>query len=209
MNRSRYLDPQNWHGMQYGLAIEYLPKGDDEHLQLALQTLWRAPGLSGPWLDKEDYGEPPVQPKISDPRLYGILELPDNSTLGCQSYFYNSEHDIGDWLILSIPTAMFLQVVPYYERGNEYHPWLRRVDTKLVDIAEIVHSRAPFHFAEVSMELFGNCGQTEITDEIIKQQLGHANYLLAPDLFQRLDLDYKPIALSSGMFWVVREDRQG
>ncbi|HVF99171.1 MAG TPA: hypothetical protein VND68_04985 [Chloroflexia bacterium] len=206
MNRSHYLDQGKWHGSLYGLAIEYLPKGDDESLQRALETLWSAPGVAGPWRHKEDFGQPPAQPKISDQWLYGVLELPDNNTVGCMSFFFNGEQDIGDWLVLAVPTAMFSQIVPYFSRGDEYHPWLRNVDTRLVNIAEVVHSHAPFDLAEIAEELFGETSQVELTGEIIKRRSEHADYLLSPDLFERLKLNYKPVTLPSGMLWLVRED---
>ena len=49
MERSDYVEPRNWYGSFYELAIEYHPVGDDPWLLKAITSAWATPYLTEAW----------------------------------------------------------------------------------------------------------------------------------------------------------------
>lgn len=109
MDRETYLDSENWSGTWYELAMEYIPRGNDERLSKAIVALWQVPTLLGPWLEIEQFGQAPSLPTALEPDgsnwLHGVLRLPGHRPIGCLSLTVREEQG-STWhsrSIISIP----------------------------------------------------------------------------------------------------------
>ncbi|HEX8600417.1 MAG TPA: hypothetical protein VF952_18110 [Chloroflexia bacterium] len=207
IKRSLYLDKEYWGGGFYELVFEYSPGGSEEHLQKALDTLWTSPQLQGPWLDREDLGNPPVQISVEPWRMYGLLTLPENKSVGCVT-FTRREEDGSGWLDFSVPTAMLAGLDWYYDKtmDTSYSPRLKLVDATYAEIADRVYRETPFQFAELGFEVSGGHDQTTLTAGQILASRGYSGYLLPPELYARLaDTDFGAVTtLPSGLVWIPR-----
>jgi hypothetical protein len=206
IKQSLYLDKHSWGGGYYELAIEYSPGGNDEQVERALNALWSSPQLQGPWLHKEDLGQPPVQISAESERLYGTLSLPENKIVGCETFTIREE-DGSDWLNLSVPTAMLASLNWYYDPlGMGYSSRLKLVDATYAEIADRVHRAAPFAFAELGLEVSGEHYQATLTTGQMLASRGYSGYLLPPELYARLaQSDFGAVTtLPSGLVWIQR-----
>jgi hypothetical protein len=207
IKRSLYLDKHSWDGGYYELAIEYSPGGNDEQVERALNALWTSPQLQGPWLHKDDLGQPPVKISTESWQLYGTLSLPENKIVGCATFTIREE-DGSDWLNLCVPTAMLASLNWYYDRtsGIGYSSRLKLVDATYAEIADRVHTVAPFQFAELGLEVSGEHYEATLTSGQMLASGGYSGYLLPPELYARLaHTDFGAVTtLPSGLVWIQR-----
>src|SRR5690348_11298810 len=112
MDKSEFLSAENWRGGDYELGIEYLPGGNENRLNKALRSIWHMSNLSGPWTRPEDYLRPTAPPIITR-ASYGLLELPNHTTVQCiTSVVQGVENDESDWLIFGIPMGTLERIFP-------------------------------------------------------------------------------------------------
>ena len=204
MKRSDYIAPENWYGSFYELAIEYVPQGDDERLRKAIAALWDMPSLVGPWRERQQFGQSPSRTDglefDESSRLYGVLELSNHQSLGCLSVTVREDSgpDCSDWLDFCIPTGM-LELVFHvsYPLHSEENPWMQRIDTFLLSLAERVYQASPFELANIGEEVSGRPRRCELTESLLS--LG--GILLPLEFAKQFEANTTAVALPSGLRW--------
>src|SRR5262245_42807790 len=116
MDRATYCNRQIWHATAFELGLEYHSGAGDELFWRAAETLWRYPGLAGPWRSPEEYGRaieisPEMLPRDSMLSLYGLLRLRDGREAAC-SVFILRPNGEPDSLSLCLPGGMLERLFP-------------------------------------------------------------------------------------------------
>lgn len=207
MNESDFLNPENWYGSHYELAIEY-PKGNDTELLEAINSVWHQPELTGPWREKEGWGKDaqPVDDLETEDsnHCYGLIELEKSMVIGCLSLTVReSGNDGSDWLCLCIPTGMLELVFEVeYPIVRNRNPWLDIVDRFFLRCAIVVNNVSSFDLAIVGEEVSGYVNRKEVTPEIVKR----GGYVLSKRLVDTLGMDLMSVALSDQLRWFPFKD---
>lgn len=162
MNREDFVDPENWRGgPTYQLAMAW-PAGDDRQLLSAIDALWKAPGIAGPWEIPSQY--PEISPIVTaldregGLKDYGLLILADQTEVGCIVFTTLKEKPYGtgtlDWLFVAIYRGMQQKAFDfvYSDRLRNDNPWLMMIDGQYLSLAERIYTAAPFAFAIVDFE---------------------------------------------------------
>jgi hypothetical protein len=209
VNRDDYIELVNWYGGFYELAIEYVPKGDDERLLKAIAAIWGSPLLTGPWQDRNQFGEASFLPDSlefdSDNHLYGVLELPNRQSLGCLTVLVreSDDSDSTDRVDFCIPTGMLDLVFPVsYPLARSDNPWMKLIDPILLSLAERVYQASPFDMASIGEEVSGNPRRSTLSEST----LVHGGIVLPSAFAKTFAASNAAIALPSGLHWFPPSD---
>ena len=222
MHRATYTNDANWTGVRYDLCVLFLSGGSSERPLHILKTLWKHPSLSGPWLKREDYPESTRTVKLGSAAaeqqrplphtLYGILTLPGNRTVGCDSSWLSGNG--ADVLVFGIPTGLLGTVFRFdYSWHIKTNPWVKLLDHTLVELADAVYKEIPFDGAVACEEagslfssknsLTSNRVGAFLTPRVEEQAEGGA-LLLSPKLYTQLNLTASYKTLPSGLRWLAQ-----
>lgn len=201
MNPDDYRSRERWFGSYYELAIEFYPRGDDARLLRAVAAMWASPLLHGPWPEREQLGRTPASPQRLDAegfnRLYGVLHLPQGTTIGCGSLTVREEQG-ADWLDFYLPMGMLERMFPItYPLDRARNPWRSSVDQVLVDMAGRVYQAAPFDLALIGEEVSGSASARALTTD----ELAERGVLLPAAVVHEFKPRGTPIPLASGLTW--------
>jgi hypothetical protein len=192
---SSFLDPENWTGGFYELAIE-LGERDDRRLSHALASVWADPRVEGPYLlrDAEPEDQAAVTPTLAaqdnSGHLRGRASLPEGQVVVCGTVIMREDHG-PDWLDFYLPVGALAAAdarIGAYPFGSEVVigddqstaaslQWRTPVDLWLTSIAEAVFVRVPFRLAVIGWEMSGQLYADDL-DEVPPQR--GATYLV-PD----------------------------
>jgi hypothetical protein len=202
MDRTQYLDRNNWLGPCYELAIEYYPGGNDARLLNALNAAWNERSLDGPWLSPDGFLGTDRMPETLDDTatLYGLLTLADGKTVGCRTNTHRERdvQDGSDWLEFSVPIAMLNVVYPMQlPLTHLQNHWLDCVDDALVKIGQLVYESYPFNLALVGEEVTGQKHEQSLFASDMKR----GSYLFPPILFERIRPSRPSEVLPGGLRW--------
>jgi hypothetical protein len=155
-------DEENWTGGFYELFL-VLGRVDDDHLDRAVRSLWRAAGVRGcrargdGRTDPVDV-EPGASALLAHGHLRGTLTLPAGDRVVCGAY--SSRYEDVDRLGFYLPLGALARVerriggYPFDERsGVESLAWRAPLDGWLADVATAVHAGAPFRRALIGFEV--------------------------------------------------------
>lgn len=205
MRNSDYIEPENWLGSFYELAMEYHPVGNDQRLLEGIRAAWASPYLSGPWSGHYELEQPGYVADLLQPQglngLYGLLKITEQGSVGCTTLTVRETLGGGegsDWLDICIPTGMLSLVFPVrYPLEREHNPWLYQVDTVLRSIADAVYAKSAFDLAVIGEEASGTVRAIEVT----REHLVRGGLLVPPSLGDRLGPDADAVNLPSGLMW--------
>lgn len=155
-------DDENWTGGFYELRL-VLGTADDDNLDRALRSVWRAAAIQGcrtrgvdaaGFVDVE-LGTAALQ---AHGHLYGLLILPSGARVVCGG-FVDRYEDV-DTLELYMPLGALARVdrriggYPFDEHsGAASLAWRAGLDQWLADIAAAVHADVPFQRAVIGFEV--------------------------------------------------------
>jgi len=156
VERTEYLNAENWRGSYYEFALDLGLPGDDALVLLALQAMWRQPQLRGPWPQRERFDSAPddlAPPSEQNPLIhYGRLVLDDGTEVGCVSGLLRVDGE-ADWLSLSVPTGMLeLRFPVSYPLETATNAWLVGLDQMLARIAGTIYETVPFQVGRLGEE---------------------------------------------------------
>jgi hypothetical protein len=190
VDRITYCSREIWRGSHLELGLEYHSTATDQLLLRATQALWRYPGLSGPWPSREDFGNSiqitsDMLPRDSMLWLYGLLELPEGRKAACSSFLLRP-NDGSSSLTLCLPAGMLerLFTVAYNPMSVKTNPWLREIETLLVDIADWVYGTAPFQLGVLGEEAATVAVDAE---QLTSDALATGGFIMPDELWRRLE----------------------
>jgi hypothetical protein len=202
VDRATYCSRQTWRPHDFELGLEYRATAEDQQLFRAAERLWRYPALTGPWPSREAYGHsiditPDMLPRDSMLFLYGLLQLQDGREAACYTYVVRP-NDGSDTLSLCLPKGMLEQLSPVVVNPMSVarNPWLRDIESLLVEIAEWVYGAAPFELAVLGEHATGFAvDAVELTSEM----LSSGGFILPDELWRRLNPAVEPRPRSHGL----------
>ncbi|WP_223874356.1 hypothetical protein [Salinispora mooreana] len=151
-------DGENWTGGFYELYLILGPANDD-NLDRAVRTLWRAAGVDGCRVAGVDVsGLVDVAALLEHGHLRGTLTLPSGDRVVCGGY--SSRYEDIDSLGLYLPLGALVRV----DRGIGGYPfdehsgvgslsWRSPLDRWLADVAAVVHGGVPLQRALIGFEV--------------------------------------------------------
>ncbi|MBQ1048186.1 hypothetical protein KBX50_06875 [Micromonospora sp. C51] len=160
-------DDENWTGGFYELCL-VLGAADDDNVDRALRSLWRAVGVQGCHVRRADGSgfaavEPGVAALHAHGHLRGTLTLPSGARVVCGGFL--SRYGGLDTLELYLPLGALARVdrriggYPFDESsGVESLTWRSALDRWLADVAIAVYGEVPFHRALIGFEVDEDCG---------------------------------------------------
>lgn len=182
-------DDENWTGGFYELCL-VLGAADDDNVDRALRSLWRAVGVHGCHVPRADgTGFAAVELGVAalheHGHLRGTLTLPSGARVVCGGFL--SRYEGLDTLELYLPLGALARAdrriggYPFDESsGVESLTWRSALDRWLADVAIAVYADVPFHRALIGFEI------DEDRDIIVNQRY-------AAVLMPRADgLEYRP-----------------
>ncbi len=201
MNRETFTKKENWYGSYYELCLELGPKGDDERLLRALNSLWAHPQLHGSWTDRDDFQtSPPLTKIVGEVELprHGILTLGHGLQVGCESIVVRESDDNGaDWLDLCIPTGMLGLVYSVdYPLSSATNPWMHEVNQILASIGSSVFQSVPFRLGLIGEEASGIFNADSISADDLRRS---AVFLLPETLKSSLSTNIQSITMLPGL----------
>ena len=151
-------DGENWTGGFYELMLE-LGTAENERLDRAVQTLWRAAGVRE---CRPDHDQPDLTPSAealeTHGHLRGTLTLPSGARVVCGGFCTRYEN--ADELELYLPLGALARVddrigaFPFDERsGVESLQWREPLDRWLAEVAGAVHAEVPLERALIGFEV--------------------------------------------------------
>ncbi|WP_345155326.1 hypothetical protein [Micromonospora maritima] len=158
-------DDENWTGGFYELCL-LLGAADDDTVDRALLSLWRAAGVRGCHVRRADgpgfaAAEPGVAALHEHGHLLGTLTLPSGARVVCGSLLFRYENV--DTLEFYLPLGALARVddriggYPFdRSSGVESLSWRGALDRWLADVAVAVHGEVPFHRALIGFEVDGD-----------------------------------------------------
>ncbi|PLT30642.1 hypothetical protein [Peribacillus deserti] len=175
MDYDFYNNPDNWIGGFYELSIEYHPFGNNKRVNEALTALCKSDYFNGFWEDKKDYQKKSISLPInieedSVTQFYGTLSLSNSKEgeLPCVITVIRVDGE-SDWLDIAIPQAALEKRFPYkYPLTIELNPWLKKINARYTQLAEIIYCSSPFDLAMIGEEITGYTNQEEITYEVVQ-----------------------------------------
>jgi hypothetical protein len=202
VDRATYCNPDIWRGGDVELGIEYRSSAEDQLLLRAVETLWRYPGLTGPWLTREKFGNsiqitPDMLPRDSMLFLYGMLALPDGRKAACSSFIVRP-NDGSDSLSLCLRSGMLERLfsVAYNPMSVKTNPWLSEIEGLLADIAAWVYGAAPFELAVLGEEAAA-CAVDAA--QLTREALAPGGFILPDEHWRRLNPALEARPLSHGL----------
>jgi len=145
-----------WSGGFFELAVE-LAATTPAMRRAALETLWRYPGLSGPFSQREV--SPELQQALDSPlpidtQLYGLARFPD-AAIPCASHGWCFDESNEAWLCLGLPMSALavrfaVGAFPFVD-GSSFS-WREPVHAWLRAVAEHLHAATPFKLGLVGFE---------------------------------------------------------
>lgn len=218
MQRSDFIQPENWQGgPTYDLTMAWTIPDDGQVLR-AIRALFDAPCLQGPWSSPESFPGPAELPPAFDREVgesrYGLLCLADGTEIGCRMIAILHERaavdgGVGrDWLELVVMRGMqerTFDLVYFTDHFRRDNPWLDQLDLRFLALAEAVYAVAPFDFAVIDHE-----GILPFTDDVypnLAAQLRFGGLLLPPSTRALLPEAEDWVVRDSGLYWLPsRED---
>ncbi|MEV4710345.1 hypothetical protein [Micromonospora sp. NPDC049374] len=158
---------ENWTGGFYELCL-VLGAADDDNVDRALRSLWRAVGVQGCHVRRADgTGFAAVELGVAalhaHGHLRGTLTLPSGARVVCGGFL--SRYEGLDTLELYLPLGALARVdrriggYPFDESsGVESLTWRSTLDRWLADVAIAVYGEVPFHRALIGFEVDEDCG---------------------------------------------------
>jgi hypothetical protein len=213
MQRSDFLDPENWRGgPSYGLTMAWIPP-DDARILRAMRALWESPCLHGPWSSPARFPGPVDMPSALDREVgessYGLLRLAAGTEVGCRMIAILNEQGAGnggrgtDWLEVVVMRGMqerSFSLVYFTDHFRRDNPWLNLLDAQFLVIAEAVYAVSPFAFATIDHE-----GVLPFADDLSRNfaaQLPHGGLLLPPPARVLLPDAEDWLVRDSGLYWL-------
>lgn len=155
-------DDENWTGGFYELSLS-LGAPDDDRLDRAVRSLWRAAGVHGCLVRQASRSgfvevEPGAAGLHEHGHLRGTLSLPSGDQVVCGAF--SSRYDNVDELELYLPLGALGRAdrriggYPFDERsGAESLAWRAQLDRWLADVAAAVHADVPLQRALIGFEI--------------------------------------------------------
>jgi hypothetical protein len=160
-----FTDPENWTGAFYELSLVF-GDCDDERLQRAVTTLWRAAAITGCYgsIDREPADQSAVPVTVASLRefgmLRGIVRPPLGGPVVCGCDVMRFDRDNCDWLTLNLPLGALERVEPRIggfpfgpDGGPESLAWRAPLDTWLAGVADEVFRHVGFRFGLIGFDL--------------------------------------------------------
>lgn len=177
-------DDENWTGGFYELCLDLGP-ADDERLDRAIRSLWRAAGVQECRIGSDLVEvEPSAAALHQHGHLRGWLTLPSGDRVVCGAFVFRYEGI--DKLELYLPLEALARVddrigaFPFDEHsGVESLIWRAPLDRWLADVATAVYADVPFQRALIGFEI----------DEDVDLHSDQGCAVLAPGVD---GLDYRP-----------------
>ncbi len=197
MQKSEFLNPENWYGSYYELAIEY-PKGDHLKSLNALNSIWQNDKIVGPWSKKDAFGSTSqlVEYIHSDKlnQYYGWVQFDTYKPIGCLTLtVLEADNDGSDWICFCIPTGMLeLAFEVEYPLLLNTNPWLHTIDQFFLQCAIVINEISPFDLAIIGEAVSGFVHSSKITPDILQ----NGGYILSKELVNTLEMDLAPTVLS-------------
>lgn len=203
MNRNEFLNIENWYGSYYELAIEYHPKGNNKTLIDAINAIWQLTELTGPWREKEMFGEKPQKIELVDQGtndLFGLVTFKGVRPIGCCNFtIRESFADGADWLCFSVPTSMLeLAFDVKYPLFDDENPWLKSIDRFFLKCAKTINDVSPFYLAIIGEDASGYTTSNEITPEIASR----GGFILSEHILNSWDTKVNFETLSENLLWI-------
>ena len=165
-----------WHGGFYELTMEFSAAIKLQHV---VQTLKKAPHISGFWRDRAAYHEEPEL--FSSDQLYGYLSV-DDTQLPCLISLIEGEGQ-SNWLDISIPQGAFSKQFDYkYPLTIENNEWLNKVRSYFVQLAQHMYASHPFLLAVMGEEASGYITAAELSTE----QIAHFTFVMSKETYKNL-----------------------
>ncbi|MFJ8579460.1 hypothetical protein [Micromonospora sp. NPDC093277] len=155
-------DDENWTGGFYELCL-VLGAADDDNVDRALRSLWRAVGVQGCHVRRADgTGFAEVELGVAalheHGHLRGTLTLPSGARVVCGGFL--SRYESVDTLELYLPLGALARAdrriggYPFDESsGVKSLTWRSALDRWLADVALAVYGDVPFHRALIGFEI--------------------------------------------------------
>ncbi|KYG34337.1 hypothetical protein [Alkalihalobacillus trypoxylicola] len=175
MDYDFYINPNHWIGGFYELSIEYNRSGHNKRVNDGFAALCKSHYFNGVWENKKDYQKKSISlpiniQKDSVTSFYGTLSLSNSKeeVLPCAITVIRVEGE-SDWLDIAIPQAAIEKRFPYkYPLTIELNPWLKKVNERYTQLAELIYCSSPFDLAIIGEEISGHTNQENITYEVMK-----------------------------------------
>jgi hypothetical protein len=158
-----FTAPDTWTGGFYELAIELGPRSD-ERLDLAVQAIWRFPGLCGPYpsADVEPNEKTLVAAGIAALKehhhLLGLAALPGGSTAPCGVVAVREDGGT-DWLAFYLPLGGLDQAYPVggypFDDDTDHRQWRKPLEGWLAELGRVVFDAVPFRLGLIGFEVSG------------------------------------------------------
>jgi len=159
-----FTDPENWTGGFYELSLE-VGNRDDDRLQRAVTTLWRAAAINGCYgsKDREPADQIAVPVTVASleefGHLRGIARLPLGGSVVC-GCFSTRFDDAEDWLTLYFPLSALARAdrrIGGFPFGPDGEPrsltWRASLDTWLASVATQVFREVDFRLGLIGFEV--------------------------------------------------------
>lgn len=155
-------DDENWTGGFYELCL-VLGAADDDNLDRAVRSLWRAAGVQSCRVrrtDRAGFADVELGAAVlhEHGHLLGTLTLPSGARVVCGGFV--SRYDDVDILELYLPLGALARVdrriggYPFDKRsGVESLTWRAVLDRWLADVAAAVYGDVPFQRAPIGFEI--------------------------------------------------------
>jgi hypothetical protein len=186
-------------GSYYELAMELSLAPSDARLAAALDALWTAPRIQGPWSDKS-YAQMatiiPPDPDNGRP-YYGVITVDEWGELPFVSWIIREADSAADWLSVSVPTQALV------ERGldrllYDAPEFTRPLDRAFVGVGKRIFSRAGFELGIVGEETSGKYSSNSFRET----DLPFLGFLLPEPLWSRVQGAGTAALVGPGLKWI-------
>jgi hypothetical protein len=186
-------------GSYYELAIELSLAPSDARLSAAVDALWTAPRMEGPWSDKS-YAHI-VAIGLPDSgnaqHYYGVLTVDGMGEVPCVSWMVRESDGGADWLSVSVPTRALVQH-GLQELVHEAREFTALLDRAFVEVGARVFSRAGFELGIVGEETSGMYSATSFGEK----DLPVTGFLVPEPLWSRVQVAGTAELVAPGLKWI-------